>query len=182
MLKSKILNQVQDLVQHDIFSGFWVFTNSSPLEYWNTGIMEWSSQKDWSSRSLPSWPSPPFFTRVEKMLIGIPLVFNFTPLSNFSLFLFQAKVLHRRITNWTNNNGIRLIRCHSAYSQRKFLSDRSSIVSKWIPLWNLNGISSIAKIIDKPFLLTLRSQRSFLLNKFFFSANYLNLMSSSKTR
>ena len=36
--------------------------------------------------------------------IRIPLVFNFTSLSNFSLFLFQAKVLHRRITNETNDN------------------------------------------------------------------------------
>jgi hypothetical protein len=47
---------------------------------------------------------PSFLTRVEKMLIGIPLVFNFTPLSNFSLSLFQAKVFHRRIANETNDN------------------------------------------------------------------------------
>jgi hypothetical protein len=38
------------------------------------------------------------------MLIGIPLAFNFTPLSNFSLSLFQVEVLHRRITNETNDN------------------------------------------------------------------------------
>jgi hypothetical protein len=36
--------------------------------------------------------------------IRIPLAFNFTPLSNFSLSLFQVEVLHRRITNETNDN------------------------------------------------------------------------------
>jgi hypothetical protein len=169
--------------------------------------MEWSSQKDWSSRSLPSWPSPLilhglkkcwlmdwFHINISTMFVAatfrlrhvhsgicrsgyrlwfvilfrnhsirILLVFNFTPLSNFSLSLFQTKVFIRRITLMIANTPHpsplpfkgrgSSIRCHSAYSQRKFLSDRSSIVSKWIPLWNLNGISSIAKIIDKPFLI-----------------------------
>ena len=36
--------------------------------------------------------------------IRIPLTFNFTPFSNFSLSLFQVEVLHRRITNETNES------------------------------------------------------------------------------
>jgi len=107
-----------------------------------------SSQKDWSSRSLPSWPSPLilhglkkcwlmdwFHINISTMFVAatfrlghvhsgicrsgyrlwfvilsrnhsirILLVFNFTPLSNFSLSLFQTKVFHRRIANETNDN------------------------------------------------------------------------------